>query len=44
MVSGILNAAMFKSVVSAHEYEDGRTLILIKFDKEVIRREKREDV
>lgn len=42
IVTGVLDAANFPARVSAHEYEDGRTCILIKFAAEVIQREKRQ--
>ena len=41
IVRGVLEGAQFPAEVSAHEYEDSRTVILIKFDPEVIEREKR---
>ena len=43
VVAGVLEAAHFPARVSAHEYEDSRTVILIKFAPEVIQREKRQD-
>ena len=42
IVRGVLESAQFPAQVSAHEYEDGRTVILIKFAPEVIEREKRQ--
>ena len=41
IVRGVLDAAQFPARVSAHEHE-GRTVILIKFDPEVLEREKRQ--
>jgi len=41
IVRGVLEGAQFPAHVSAHEYEDSRTVILIKFDPEVMEREKR---
>ncbi len=41
IVRGVLESAQFPASVSAHEYEDSRTVILIKFAPEVIEREKR---
>ena len=41
IVRGVLESAQFPADVSAHEYEDGRTAILIKFAPEVVEREKR---
>ena len=38
---GVLEGARFPARVSAHEYEDGRTVILIKFAPEVLERERR---
>lgn len=42
IVCGVLDGARFPARVSAHEYEDSRTVILIKFAPEVIEREKRQ--
>ena len=41
IVRGVLEGARFPARVSAHEYEDGRTVILIKFAPEVLERERR---
>lgn len=41
IVRGVLEGAQFPAEVSAHEYEDSRTVIVIKFAAEVIEREKR---
>ena len=41
IVRGVLEGAQFPAEVSAHEYEDSRTVILIKFGPEVLEREKR---
>ena len=41
IVRGVLEGAQFPAQVSAHEYEDARTVILIKFEPEVVEREKR---
>ena len=41
IVRGVLEGARFPARVSAHEYEDGRTVILIKFAPEVLERESR---
>ena len=41
IVRGVLEGAQFPAQVSAHEYEDSRTVILIKFDPEVVERERR---
>ena len=43
IVRGVLEGAQFPAQVSAHEYEDGRTVILIKFEPEVLEREDRSD-
>ena len=42
IVQGVLESAQFPARVSAHEYEDSRTVLLIKFAPEVLEREKRE--
>ena len=42
IVRGVLEDAQFPAQVSAHEYEDSRTVILIKFAPEVLEREKRQ--
>ena len=42
IVRGVLEGAQFPAQVSAHEYEDSRTVILIKFAPEVLEREKRQ--
>ena len=41
IVRGVLEGAQFPARVSAHEHEDSRTVILIKFAPEVLEREKR---
>ena len=41
IVRGVLESAQFPAHVSAHDHENGATVILIKFDPEVIEREKR---
>uniref|UniRef100_A0A7S2FMG2 Trafficking protein particle complex subunit n=1 Tax=Haptolina brevifila TaxID=156173 RepID=A0A7S2FMG2_9EUKA len=41
IVRGVLEGAQFPASVSAHEQEDSRTVILIKFAPEVLEREKR---
>ncbi|KAL3903219.1 MAG: hypothetical protein SGPRY_011764 [Prymnesium sp.] len=41
IVRGVLEGAHFPAEVSAHDYEDSRTAILIKFAPEVVEREKR---
>ena len=41
IVRGVLEGSQFPARVSAHEYEDSRTVILIKFAPEVLEREKR---
>ena len=41
IVRGVLEGAHFPAKVSAHEQDDSRTVILIKFASEVLDREKR---
>ena len=41
IVRGVLEGAQFPARVTAHEHEDSRTIILVKFAPEVLEREKR---
>ena len=43
IVRGVLDGARFPAAVSAHEGEGGRSVILIKFDRAVMDREKRRE-
>ena len=42
VVRGVLEAAQFPAEVSAHDNEEGATVLLIKFAPEVLEREKRQ--
>ena len=43
VVKGVLDGAGFPARVTAHDQDDGRTIILIKFDQKVMDRELRLD-
>ena len=42
ILRGVLEASCFPAQVTAHENEEGATVYLIKFDPEVLQREKRQ--